>query len=150
MRNRAFEHYLRTGRRDLPRPADDQVKFNPYHDERGRFTFAGGGVAAMARVPQTSPAARRTVAPARAAPTRSPAAAPRRVGEVPGFPQSGRTAWRSSNDATFAAAADAYNRKYGLNPGDSDYKTPEFLKAWAMRESGGEGDRAAFTTDPFR
>jgi hypothetical protein len=39
---RAFEHYLRTGRR-LPSPAPER-KFNPYHDPRnGRFTFAPGG-----------------------------------------------------------------------------------------------------------
>jgi hypothetical protein len=39
---RAFEHYLRTGRR-LPTPAPER-KFNPYHDPRnGQFTFAPGG-----------------------------------------------------------------------------------------------------------
>jgi hypothetical protein len=39
---RAFEHYLRTGRR-LPAPAPER-KFNPYHDPRnGQFTFAPGG-----------------------------------------------------------------------------------------------------------
>lgn len=47
---RAFEHYLRTGRRlappassSGPAPAPER-KFNPYHDPRnGRFTFAPGG-----------------------------------------------------------------------------------------------------------
>lgn len=43
---RAFEHYLRTGRRLAP-PASalaPERKFNPYHDPRnGRFTFAPGG-----------------------------------------------------------------------------------------------------------
>jgi hypothetical protein len=34
--------------------------------------------------------------------------------------------------------------------GDQGYRTPEFLKAWAMRESGGEGDERAFRTDPFQ
>lgn len=43
---RAFEHYLRTGRRLIScssAPAHER-KFNPYHDPRdGRFTFAPGG-----------------------------------------------------------------------------------------------------------
>lgn len=45
---RAFSHYLRTGRR-LPEEffveeQDVEFKFNPYHDPRnGRFTFAPGG-----------------------------------------------------------------------------------------------------------
>lgn len=42
---RAFEHFLRTGRRLVPPPAAaPECKFNPYHDPRnGRFTFAPGG-----------------------------------------------------------------------------------------------------------
>jgi predicted chitinase len=45
---RAFSHYLRTGRR-LPKETfleaqDIELKFNPYHDPRnGQFTFAPGG-----------------------------------------------------------------------------------------------------------
>lgn len=45
---RAFSHYLRTGRR-LPKDIfleeqDIELKFNPYHDPRnGQFTFAPGG-----------------------------------------------------------------------------------------------------------
>jgi len=45
---RAFSHYLRTGRR-LPKEIflegqDIELKFNPYHDPRnGQFTFAPGG-----------------------------------------------------------------------------------------------------------
>jgi len=40
---RAFEYYLRTGRRLLS-DADAEYKFNPWHDpDNGRFTFAGQG-----------------------------------------------------------------------------------------------------------
>lgn len=42
---RAFEHYLRTGRRlTAAEQLADERKFNPYHDpDDGRFTFAPGG-----------------------------------------------------------------------------------------------------------
>jgi len=41
----AFDHYLRTGRLVTMGEglAGYERKFNPYHDERGRFTFAPGG-----------------------------------------------------------------------------------------------------------
>lgn len=41
----AFEHYLRTGERLTQAQWQErfEVKFNPNHDERGRFTFAFGG-----------------------------------------------------------------------------------------------------------
>lgn len=147
----AFEHYLRSGEVLTP---DEWVlrferKFNPNHDERGRFTFAigavglGQGSAGNRRAPSLRPSAGRNTAPSAPAHRR---AAP----EIPGYPEAGRTAWRSSNDAAFAAAADFYNKKYGLRPGDAGYRTPEFLKAWAMRETGGEGDERHFRTDPFQ
>jgi hypothetical protein len=152
MKDLAFEHWLRTGRRLAPPPERTENKFNPYHDRLGRFTFAGGGVAPVGSSAALAP--KRTAPPAgvrkpgigqaRTAAPRKPAA------EIPGYPESGRTARRSSNDFAFEVAANHYNRRYGLKPGDADYKTPEFLKAWAMRESGGEGDRAAFSTDPFQ
>lgn len=47
----AFEHYLRTGEQltvDQWRERFE-VKFNPNHDERGRFTFAFGGSASARR-----------------------------------------------------------------------------------------------------
>lgn len=45
---RAFELFLRTGRR-LARPAASELKFNPYHDPRnGQFTFAPGGPRSIA------------------------------------------------------------------------------------------------------
>ena len=44
--NRAFGQYLRTGRLMSMAEglAEVEWKFNPYHDERGRFTFAPGDV----------------------------------------------------------------------------------------------------------
>lgn len=73
-----------------------------------------------------------------------------RVAEMPGYPQTERTAWRASNDQAFIAAANFYNRKYGLRPEDQDFKTPTFLKAWAMRESGGAGHKSSLRSDPFQ
>jgi hypothetical protein len=73
-----------------------------------------------------------------------------RVAAMLGYPETPRTAWRSSNDLAFIAAADFYNKEHGLQPGDKGFKIPEFLKAWAMRESGGEGNEREFRTDPFQ
>lgn len=146
----AFEHYLRCG--EALSPAEwlerSERKFNPYHDELGRFTFATGA-AAPARM--TDPPAKSPV-PGRVAhrPAPPPATRPRRIAAITGYPETGKTSWRSSNDAAFAAAADYYNQKYGLRPGQKGNRTPEFLKAWAMRETGGEGDERHFRTDPFR
>ncbi|MEO6041129.1 MAG: hypothetical protein ABIP41_04445 [Croceibacterium sp.] len=152
MRVAAFEHYLRTGRVPNPRlDAGDEVKFNHNHDRLGRFTFSGGAVG-MSRAPSIAPPRSRIPSTGRSPAPQPSSAAPRRraAAEIPGYPESGRTSWRSANDYAFAAAANHYNRKYNLKPGADEYKTPEFLKAWAMRESGGEGDHAAFTTDPFQ
>ncbi|MBV1691609.1 hypothetical protein KRR38_29025 [Novosphingobium sp. G106] len=137
----AFEHYLRTGQRLTIAEWRRHIerKFNPYHDERGRFTFATGG-AAMAN---PSPAPRpgrgtRQVGRIGTRPSVRPSMPPRtRVAAMPGYPETPRTAWRSSNDLAFIAAADFYNKEHRLKPGDKGYKTPEFLKAWAMRETWG-------------
>jgi len=72
------------------------------------------------------------------------------IGEVHGYSEIGKTSWRAANDQVFIDAAKIYNEKYGLLPNHSGYITPEFLKSWAMIESGGEGDRKAFLTDPFQ
>lgn len=159
----AFEHYLRSGERLTANEwlARQQRKFNPYHDELGRFTFGPGGPGsgAAARSDSTKTPGSAGVAPPkplpkqpvnRPRPSSSGRPLPRRIGEIPGFPDTGQTAWRASNDYAFEAAANFYNRKYRLKPNDPDYKTPEFMKAWAMRESGGEGDRGAFLSDPFQ
>ncbi len=70
------------------------------------------------------------------------------VGEVRDYNESGNDSWRAANDKAFTNAANNYNKKYGLKPGDRGYITPEFLKSWAMIESG--GDKKAFSTDPFQ
>lgn len=150
----AFEHYLRTGERLSAGQwsARYERKFNPYHDERGRFTFASGAVEmgsapgdpAPTKPRATLPERRQTAAPSRLALPRT------RIAAMPGYPEDKRTAWRSSNDAAFVAAANFYNRKYGLKPGDQGFRTAEFLKAWAMVESGGEGNESDFRSDPFQ
>lgn len=167
---RAFDHFLRTGRR-LPASAFEssgERKFNPNHDPmNGQFTFGAGGSggARLGSPPQfparsgqpstpQSPQAKpqvRTIVGKRPGDPARPRLDPRiQVAEIPGHPQTGRTTWRTSNDPAFIAAANFYNRKYGLTPGDQGYRSPAFLKAWAMRESGGEGDEQAFRTDPFQ
>jgi hypothetical protein len=144
-----FESYLRFGfRSDGAR--QPEKKFNPYHDERGRFTFAPGGKLTIPpRVADWMSGRKPVDRSPRPASTTAPKPATR-INPIPGYPETSRTAWRSANDAIFAQAADRYNAKYKVKPGDPDYKTPEFMKAWAMRESGGEGDRASFVSDPFQ
>jgi len=70
------------------------------------------------------------------------------IGAVPGYDETGSNSWRASNDQTFIDAANAYNAKHGLSPGDAGYWTPQRLKAQAMIESG--GDKAAFLSDPLQ
>lgn len=73
---------------------------------------------------------------------------------VPGYPETKTEkrdlSWRAQNDEVFNDAAAAYNNKYHFSPKDDEYITPEFLKAWAMVESGGEGDKDAFLSDPLQ
>lgn len=150
----AFEHYLRSGERLSAGEWSQRFerKFNPYHDERGRFTFAPGAAGMGSGAPPSEVTRRPAqVGARRTGAAVQPATPPRtRIAALPGFPEDRRTAWRSSNDLAFIAAADFYNRKYGLKPGDQGFRTPRFLKAWAMRESGGEGNEQAFRTDPFQ
>jgi len=73
-----------------------------------------------------------------------------RIDPIPGFPETGDLAWRASNDRTFLDAVNAYNLAHRYRPGDPGYWTADRLKAQAMRESGGENDRAAFLSDPLQ
>ena len=82
--------------------------------------------------------------------SRRPAITAEMIAEVPDYPESDKNAWRSSNDIAFTVASAYYNYKYHLEPRDSGYRTPEFMKAWAMVESGGEGSKASFSSDPFQ
>jgi RHS repeat-associated protein len=70
------------------------------------------------------------------------------IGEVPGYTETGKTSWRADNDQIFTNAANNYNRAYGLQPEDQGYRTPQFVKAWAMIESG--GNKEAFLSDPLQ
>lgn len=67
---------------------------------------------------------------------------------VPGYPENGNFSWRGELDQLFIDTANHYNYVKNLQPGDDQYKPPQFLKAWAMVESG--GDKAAFLSDPFQ
>lgn len=149
----AFEHYLRVGEKLTLAEfsARFEAKFNPYHDERGRFTFATGsaGVGASSSL-GTKPQSRQVARGRTTVSTSRAVSSATRIPTIPGYPEDKRTTWRSSNDAAFIAAANFYNKKYKLKPGDQGYRTPQFLKAWAMRESGGEGDERIYRTDPFQ
>jgi hypothetical protein len=172
MNSLAFEHYLRTGERLTTAQFVEKFekKFNPNHDEIGRFTFGsglgGGGIGAvhnsnsnkptpsassetwtdkLRSIFETKPAIR-PVAPS----VPRPRINQDMIAEIPEYPQTDKNSWRSSNDKTFIVAAAYYNHKYHLEPGDQGYRTPEFMKAWAMVESGGEDHQAAFQSDPFQ
>lgn len=71
-----------------------------------------------------------------------------KIGPVPGYPEHGEHAWRSSNDEIFTKSVDSFNKKYNLTEGDPGYWTAQRLKAQAMIESGGH--RKAFETDPLQ
>lgn len=146
-----FEQYLRFGL--TAHNGSAEAKFNPYHDNLGRFTDATGSTGSSNRQLSQAPRGMPVQPSSNQAPRqidnhRRPLTRP--AAEISSFPQDGPRAWRTANDYAFEAAANFYNKKYGLRLGDIDYKTPHFLKAWAMRESGGEGNRAAFQTDPFQ
>jgi hypothetical protein len=70
------------------------------------------------------------------------------IGNVRDYSETGNDSWRNSNDQVFIDAAKQYNEKYGLLPNHPGYITPEFLKSWAMIESG--GTKKAFLSDPFQ
>ncbi len=171
MNSFAFEHYLRTGEKLTTAQFIEmyEKKFNPNHDHLGRFTFGSGlnglGPSSAIRNSNSKPSATstneswtdilRSVFEAPAAKPTAPAAPRARIGqstvaEISEYPQAGKNSWRSSNDKTFIVAAAYYNYKYHLEPGDQGYRTPEFLKAWAMVESGGEDHQEAFQRDPFQ
>ena len=154
----ALSYWLRTGRR-LPLSAfesEGEQKFNPNHDPANwQFTFGPGGVS-IAHMGRGPAGGMPTHLPQSASPHRvqggrwHPSVVIGPIAEIPGFPRTGKTSWRSANDLDFSAASDFYNRKYGLKQGEQGFRTPEFMKAWAMRESGGEGDERTFRTDPFQ
>jgi len=70
------------------------------------------------------------------------------IGRVQGYPETGKNAWRAGNDDAIVAAANKYNGENGYFPGDAEYMSPQLMKAWQMRESG--GSRQALQTDPFQ
>lgn len=147
----AFDLFLRTGRRIDPQVLAhlSEQKFNPNHDELGRFASApgGSGAAGLATppvLPIGKPSA--TSQSRRAAPPPPPASLP----QINGYPEAGKTSWRRANDTVFARVANEYNQRNGLKPGDPRYITPKFMKAWAMVESGGEGSQASFMSDTFQ
>ena len=70
------------------------------------------------------------------------------IGPVQGYPEDGKNAWRASNDDTIVAAVKKYNDDNEYYAGDAAYMTPQLMKAWMMRESGGTPE--AFKTDPFQ
>ena len=72
------------------------------------------------------------------------------IGEIKGYPETGKYAWRAYNDTIFKKACEDYNNEYGLSPDDDAYMSPKMLKAWAMVEAGGANDKAAFLSDPLQ
>jgi hypothetical protein len=71
-----------------------------------------------------------------------------RLRSVPGYPETGASSWRVSNDRVFVDAANKFNGQHKLRPGHPKYIDPLFLKSWAMVESG--GSKSAFLTDPLQ
>lgn len=148
-----------------------EAKYNHNHDERGRFTFGSGfggsgsgsgSITGSGNVRQSASLGtdeswmdkfrsvfgnKPTKNPA-AEPSRKPTFASETIAEISEYTQTGKDKWRSSNDKTFIVAAAYYNYKYHLTPNDPGYRTPQFMKAWAMVESG--GNRDAFLSDPFQ
>jgi hypothetical protein len=70
------------------------------------------------------------------------------IGPVKGFPETGRDTWRAGNDPAIIAATVKYIGEHNYHSGDAEYVSPELMKAWMMRESG--GSPAAFKKDPFQ
>ena len=71
-----------------------------------------------------------------------------RIVPVPGYSEEGNLSWRGSLDQTIINAVNDFNKEYLLQPGDPGYRTPEFVKAWIMIESG--GNKADFLRDPLQ
>lgn len=74
------------------------------------------------------------------------------IGETPGYPEAGRSAYRAGLDDQLTIGAANYNAAYGYKPGDPFFVTPALAKFMAMQESGGDDDRSqkAFRTDPLQ
>ncbi len=70
--------------------------------------------------------------------------------EVPGYPEDGENAWRGNLDTQIFSAVYEYNAEFNQQPGDYGYIDPSTVKAWAMIESGGEGSRDSFLSDPLQ
>ena len=68
--------------------------------------------------------------------------------QVQGYPETGAFSWRAQHDQIFIDMASDWNFNHDLSPGDDGFRTPEFLKTWAMVESG--GSKQAFLSDPFQ
>ena len=157
-----FAYWLRTGRVPVEPEGAAEVKFNPNHDpNNGQFTFAGeggagGGGDAVLRTmglpvmglenPQPTRQAQ-TKQPERARP-QSHSRATTKLKPIPGYSETGANSWRSANDQVFIEAAQKFNSERGLKPGDPKYIDPQFIKAWAMVESG--GSKEAFLRDPLQ
>ncbi len=157
----AFEHYLRTGQRFTAAEFASRLeaKYNHSHGPDGRFsTGLGNGVGANGRgLTSDQPAIlneriqNAIFGNSRANPFDPISQFPNMpLREIQGYPQSGKGDWRSKNDVEFRIAATFYNARYHLKPGDQGYRTPEFLKAWAMIESGSDHTKSAFLSDPFQ
>lgn len=71
-----------------------------------------------------------------------------RIAPVPGYSEEGQFSWRGSLDQTVINAVSDFNREYLLEPGDAGYRTPEFVKAWMMIETG--GNKSEFLRDPLQ
>jgi hypothetical protein len=89
----AFEHYLRFGKALTPDEWSARIerKFNPYHDERGRFTF-GPSSAGMGQGPAGNRPPPSLHGSTAQGPKHASAPRPRAAPEIPGYPETGRTA----------------------------------------------------------
>jgi hypothetical protein len=70
------------------------------------------------------------------------------IDPIPGYPETGKNAWRAKNDRVFLDAVNRYNAANGYRPGDPGYWTANLLKAQAMVESG--ANPRIFATDPLK
>jgi len=70
------------------------------------------------------------------------------IAAIPGYPETGKGAWRAGLDDKIGANVDSYNARHGLKEGDPLYLTPHLVKSWIMEESG--GDQSAFESDPMQ
>ena len=70
------------------------------------------------------------------------------IGPAVGYPETGKYSWRAGNDDVIVEAVNRYNTQFGYLPGDTEFMTPQLMKVWMMRESGGSSN--AFKTDPFQ